>query len=134
MKKNLRYFIALLLGLAVSLSMMGVWGVFGGKLDKVDAMRRVCDAFFISGTLLACSGALVWLSKQGTFNGLSFSIKQVFDIHKIRRDEWKPKETFADYKQRVAEKVKNREFLFLVISGSFYLLLAILFLILYHTI
>lgn len=133
MKKVLKYVISIVAGLAISLTMMGIWGVFGNKLDTTETMRRVCDAFFMSGALLMGIGALVWVSKEGLFNGLSYSVKSLFHIHKISNRDWKRQETFAEYKERVAEKVKSRDFLFLVIVGGGYLLLAILFLILYHT-
>ncbi len=134
MKKFLKYFISSIVGLAISLTLIGVWGVFGNELEAVDKMRFTCDAFFIASALLLSSGALVWLSKEGAFNGLSFCFKQLFDIHKVSNKEWHAKETYAEYKERVAEKVKTRDYTFLVVVGLFFLLIAVIFLVLYHTI
>ena len=133
MKKFLKYLISILVGLAIAFTMMGIWGVFSNKLDTTETMKKVCDAFFMSSALLMGLGALLWVSKEGVFNGLSYSVKNLLHIHKISSKEWQRNETFAEYKERISEKVKKRELLFLVIVGSGYLLLAILFLILYHT-
>lgn len=134
MKKFLKYFISAIIGLAISLTLIGVWGVFGNELSLVDKMRVTCDAFFIVAALLLCSAALVWLSKEGAFNGLSFCFKQLFDIHKVSNKDWHSKETYAEYKERVAEKVKSREYIFLVYVGLVFLLVSVIFLVLYHTI
>ena len=83
------------------------------------------DAFFTAGMLLAASGALVFVSRNGAFDGLSYAVVSLSWFFRNRQHE-----SYADYKARKAERGKT-PCLFLVIVGGGFLLIALILVILF---
>lgn len=96
-------------------------------------LGRLCDGCFVAGVLLAGCGGLGFAGKCGMFDIFAFGIRAVLHIRwpwTAPRKEDAEKETYADYKLRMAEKRKTP--VALLVVGGAYLLLAGLLLILYY--
>ena len=50
---------------------------FAGAEEK-EKYRLLCDALTVPGVLLACAGALVWVSSLGALDGLSYGLQLAF--------------------------------------------------------
>lgn len=117
----IKWLVSFGIGLAITIAFMAAQGVFSGELLKIDVVKYVSDGCFISGVLLAGAGILVFCSRNGTFDMLTYGVKvAVRTIFKTGENE-----SFYDYKQRLGEKVTPCAFLivpgllFLIISGIF---------------
>lgn len=97
---------------------------------RVDQYRILCDAFFVPGVLLACLGAMVWVSNEGILWGIGYALRQaVFSLipgKRIQRDE-----KYADYVERKREK-KVTGYGFLFFSGAGSVLVSLVFYALFY--
>lgn len=95
-----------------------------------DKYRMLCDAFTIPGLFMCLLGALVWVSNEGAFTGLSYCMRMAICalIPGKRKDGY---EKYGDYVERKAQK-KVTGYAFLIYSGAAVLAVAIVFLILYN--
>ncbi len=112
MKKHLKYWITLLVGL------VAVFGIAWAKdiLSQKDAARIchiLCDSFFSVGTVMSCAGLLIFSANEGTFDMLSYGVSSFLDI--FRAKSKKKYDTFYDYRESRAEK--KISFGFLLICG-----------------
>ena len=94
---------------------------------------RLCDGFFVAAVMVLGFGGLMHARNQGIFDMMEYSVSSVFrlkfpgfSIGRAREDE----EDFIAFRDRKA-KVRRSASGFLI-SGSIYLVLSILFLILYY--
>lgn len=115
-----------------------VWIVasnYGLSEATTDAQRYriLCDAFTIPGVTLVCLGVLSWIARQGTFDGLTYAFRFVF--HWIQRN--KEYLRYYDYIEEQREKREQKEknsFLFLLITGAVFLLVAGIFMALFYSV
>lgn len=127
----IKYLIALLVGCAIFSAIL-----FGKGFTQLDSFKEklglLSDAFLVPGILLILFGCFTWIIRQGTFSGMGYTIKNIWtSLHsKEYRDEHK--ESYADYRQRRAEK--KTPFLFLIITGAFFLIPSIAVTIIYTVI
>ena len=91
-------------------------------LQKV---RIFSDACFIVGVMTLSVGCLCFVSANGVFDGLFYALKQFFWMVRVW-DLGKKHESFYEYKKRLSEK-PTVPYLFLVLIGIFWILLAGLF-------
>lgn len=128
-KKLLQYGITTAVGAVIALWVMNMEGLF--EIEGLTAnliFMILCDAFFVSGILLALFGALVWISTTGFFDTFGYALRTA--AHLILPFVKHDTKTFYDYKTEKAEK-RTESKGFLVIVGSFYLLLSAIFLMLW---
>lgn len=97
-----------------------------------DWIFALCDGFFVTGVLLLGASGLQFCKVQGSFDIFSYGIPHLyatcFPGLSTMSDEHRA-EKFADYRMRVE---KNRKFKFgTLISGCFYMAVAICFFIAY---
>ena len=126
------YAVALILGGVMAYIVASNYG-FAAAETNVIRYRILCDAFTIPGVTLVCLGALSWIARQGTFDGLTYAVRFLF--------HWVHRETrhlrFYDYveerREKRAEKEKN-SFLFLLITGAVFLLAAGVFMALFYSV
>ena len=122
----LKYVIAFGVGLVLMALTAWSGGLFSGEqMSELDKIRHWSDAFFTAGMLLAASGALVFVSRNGAFDGLSYAVVSLSWFFRNRQHE-----SYADYKARKAERGKT-PCLFLVIVGGGFLLIALILVILF---
>ncbi|MBO4235472.1 MAG: DUF3899 domain-containing protein [Firmicutes bacterium] len=92
---------------------------------NLDRVRILSDAFFIVGTLMAAFGAMLFVSSHGAFDGLIYSIKSLTWFFRFREDTLKKgkRQSYYEYKEEKAARPRS-PFLFLVIVGLFFVLIA----------
>lgn len=130
-KPWLKYFIAFGVGLVMMVLLFWKFGLFSGeKLYDFEIYRIVADSCFVPGILIFSSGALVWVSRNGAFDALGYSIKYFFNI-RFRRDNELTKETFYEYKERRSKEPKT-PCLYLVLTGLFFMAVAAVFVVLFN--
>lgn len=117
----LKWLISFGIGLVIAMAVIVSRGTFSDGLLKKDVIRYCSDGFFISGILLAGAGILVFCSRNGTFDMLTYGVKTA--VHTWFHTG--NKESFYDYKQRLGEKVTPCAFL--IIPGLVFLLIAAVF-------
>ncbi len=114
--KHLKIIITFIVALIFSIIVFAVVGGFHFVSTK-ETMKDLCDAFSIPGFLLAGFGILVFISNDGGFSMLSYSIKRIFAVFK--KD---PKmEDFYEYKKRKVENPSPFKH-YLIIGGMFFLI------------
>lgn len=123
-----KYLIAVSIGTAILLAILFGKG-YPSLESAAERFKLLSDAFLVSGLLLLLSGCLVWIMRQGTFSGMGYTFRRIFvSLHsKEYRDEHK--ESFAEYRERKSDK--KTPFLFLILTGSIFLIPAIAFTLIY---
>ena len=118
-KKNLIYAAVCA---AIVLIIAALRGLFSSQ-NTQEAMRILCDAFFIAGVLFAGVGLLTWAASKGAYDIFSYAGKVI--ILKFR-----PKEDIPKYYDYVQEKNQSRKVWLkeLAVCGAICLVLAGLFL------
>ena len=94
---------------------------FSAEDDKA-LWHAICDALAVPGLLLTCTGLLSVSSKEGAFDGLSFTTRKAFS--QILREEKRnamPK-TFYDYVTARREKQSGKRNIKLYVGIGFLLL------------
>ena len=130
-KKIVGLIVALIIEISMVLSICGLSGLFTEQLEPQDIVRYVCDGFFAAGMLNVCIGGLLWVSKQGTFDGLGYTVSRWKDsIMKNRRD-WHKEQDYYDYQQKQAEKKKQKSVNEMFVVGGASLVIAIVLFIVY---
>ena len=110
--------VGLILGIVAFTAQGGFTAVNTG-----DFWRAVCDALAVPGLLLTCLGLLSFVSGQGTFDGLNFSVRKAFSqILSEERRNTMPK-TFYDYVNLKQERRRKKPNV-LLFTGLGFLVLA----------
>lgn len=78
-----------------------------------DIFHILCDSFFAVGVAVAGLGALVFVSNEGAFDGLTFSVRSFVQI--FRKPEKRNRETYFDYRTRKSQTKFG--FVFILICG-----------------
>ena len=126
--KVLPYLIPFIIGLLMFLWVIISHDIF--KLsDKKEIFRALSDACFIPGCIIGGFGLLILLSNEGAFDIISYGLRLFFEKFKRNINERKF-ESYYDYK--VFKRGHKQSYGNVLAVGVFYLLFAILFLILYY--
>ncbi len=100
-----------------------------GVLSLVGKLRILCDAFTIPGILCLCVGALLWVSNDGFFYGLSYCLEIAWKA--LIPGGRRKMERYYDYVTRKKEK-KVTGYGFLFAWGGVCMAVAIVFLVLFY--
>ena len=92
-----------------------------------DYFKVLSDSCLIPGVIILCIYILTLVSKEGIFDGLSYSFKYVFNKF-IPSRKMQEKESYYDYKKEKAEKRKNSYIEGLIVSIIFICLSIIFYL------
>lgn len=106
-----KYLKSSLTGLIIAFIIMVLKGIFKA-VSNYEILRAVCDGFFVSGVLLICFGLLIFSSNMGTFDMISYGVRQVVRIIVPSRFE---KQSFYDY--RAEKQKKQKAFLPMIFCG-----------------
>lgn len=101
--------------------------------EQIDYLLVLTDGFTVSGGLMCLFYLLVFVSDEGAFDMLSYSIQLVWNVtfHKNVRETKLPK-TYAEY--RAMKRSKPRLNLkFILYSGLLFLIIGIIIWIIYRT-
>ena len=103
---------------------------FAGS-STMERYRMLCDAFTIPGIILLAVGALVALSNEGVFYGLTYAltyfVRTLFPFGGRREQE-----KYYDYVERKREN-RTTGYGFLFIVGAAFMAIALVFLILFYS-
>ena len=91
-----------------------------------EALKIITDAFTVPGIVLMMIAALVWVSRDGFFDGIGYAASRVGNMFLPLVGAVNTHESYVDYKER---KSKNRaeDFLFLLFVGIGFFLIAMVF-------
>ena len=127
MSPKLKVLIYTAIGLLAAFGVMCAGGLFSAEGTK-DALRIVCDGFFVVGAMLLFGGGLVWCYNGGAMDGLGYSAKIL--INRIRpKYETEHRESFAQYREKREAKASSP--VTLVFSGLNLLLIAVIVFLVY---
>ena len=127
----LKYVIAFAVAATISVLLMWYFGLFSGTfIPRDDLYKALSDSFFISGMLFLCVGGLVFVNRNGAFDGLVYAVKYVFTVH-YNHKQGKKNESYYEYKQRKAAEEKA-PCLFLVLTGLAFVLAATVCMLLFY--
>ncbi len=125
-------------GICVAFALLMVWIYFSLRLDSMQDFSALelterfvllSDAFTIPGGILLMSGALVALSNNGALDGVGYAMRLM--VRMLIPGMGRKQERYGDYVERKKEK-KLSGYGFLFISGGFFLLIGIVFMVLYN--
>lgn len=112
MKKFKKYLITLIIGLLISFWVAYTQGIFE-QTDLKSILHILTDSFFVSGVLVTGMGGLIFVSNEGSFDGITFAMKSFLSMFK--RDKKKVYRSYYDYKQ--SKKDRDRSFGYMLICG-----------------
>ena len=98
-------------------------------LGLVAKFRILCDAFTVPGILCLCVGALLWVSNDGFFYGLSYCLEIAWRA--LLPGGRRKMERYYDYVTRKKEK-KITGYGFLFVCGGVCMAVAIVFMVLFY--
>lgn len=131
-KKLLRYGIGFAVGGLIAIWVMYLEGLFDAvNYPRETVIMILCDAFFVSGILLALFGALLWIATTGFFDSLGYACRVA--VHLIIPMWQREHKTFYDYKVEKESK-RGTPQVVPVVVGAVYLLVSAVFLILWSRI
>ncbi|MGN1207770.1 MAG: DUF3899 domain-containing protein [Eubacteriales bacterium] len=127
----IRFLVALAVGGVLALLYLLAREFFAGAYEGKDRFRYLADAFTIPGVTLLLSGVLVWCTRQGAFDGVTFSVglffRTIFQPNTLTRQK------YPDYVAEKREKRKEKPgYAYLYCAGGLYLVVAIVFLLLFY--
>lgn len=126
MKKWLKVLIPLAVGLVIAVIMMFSSGITSAQ-SVHDALRIVCDAFFVPGAMLLMYGGLRWTYNGGVMDGLGYSAKLM--INRMRPHYEEHRQSFAEYRSKRESKAQPA--FPLVASGLILLAIAVVLYVIY---
>ncbi len=104
MKTWIKYLISAAVGFGIVLLVADSKSLFG-KRELADIFGILCDCFTVSGILLTNFGLLLFVSNEGVFDGLIFSLQSFFGLFK--KDLSSRPRSFHDFKEsRKGKKLK----------------------------
>lgn len=127
-----KYSLATIIGSIITVGLLFTFNFFSGELSLVDGMKALADAFTVSGILILAYGALIYVSTEGMFDGISyagmFAIRTL--IPGMRKN---PIQKYGDYKVAKDEK-RCSGYAYVFFVGLGFLAVGITFTILFFTI
>mgnify|MGYP003294970745 CR=1 FL=1 len=97
-------------------------------LPYFDIYKILCDAFTVPGVVLILVGVLIIISKDGLFDGLTYTLSHLFQALIPGRIGDK-NEKYYDYVMRKRGQRETPIWKYLVIPGAVFLFISIVFLV-----
>lgn len=116
--------------------LQGLFGQYDPTTDIYDLsakawlLHKISDAFVTDGVLFICCGGLVFCSRNGAYDSLSYGVRQALGVMFKRPENMKYKDLY-EYKQ--SRKDVKPDFWYLIFIGLALVLVGVVFLILYKT-
>lgn len=126
----IKYAAALLAGAAAVCAILFGKAYFGLETAK-ERLRVLSDAFLVPGLVLILAGCMVWIVRQGTFSGMGYTVRKIWNSLHSKEYQDGHRESYAEYRER--KSAKRTPFLFLILTGAFYLLPSIVITVIYAT-
>lgn len=100
------------------------------QTDPVRIFHILCDSFCVSGVLLAGFGALIFVSNEGAFDGLTYCLRSFAQI--FRKPEFRVHESYFDYTTRRSRNQKKFSFSYILLCGLLHLAICLVMYALYR--
>ena len=126
MSKLKKYLTTIIVGLVIAGYVAYTQGLFTHNETKM-IFHTLSNSFFVSGVLVTGMGGLVFVSNEGSFDGLTYAMKCFFNI--FRKERKSNLRTYYDYKQSKGDR--NRGFGYMLICGAIFLAISGIMLLLY---
>lgn len=127
MKKLKRYLITIGIGLLGSFGVAYSKGVFS-QTELYKVFHILTDSFFVPAVMITGIGALIFVSNEGAFDGVTYAVTSFIDI--FRKNKKNKYHTYYDYKESKANR--DGSFGYLLISGLLFMVLSGIMLWLYY--
>lgn len=129
-RKLLSYLIAIGVGAVLMVAILGILGVYTEAMNSRDTLSCVSDGFFVAGVVLFTVGVFLVGGDKGMFDAASYRFSLWTQRYTQNRRNWRPQETYIQYRDRKAEKRKARGgFGFLLWVGFGYILVGAIILV-----
>ena len=122
--KTKNYLITIGVGLAIFIVMLLIRDVFTLK-SALNVVSAISDGLFVAGAMLFGAGALVYVTKGGAFNMISYGFIKLGDMFKKDPLDTKYR-TLSEYNEEMSKR--KYSFTHLLVVGACYLALAVVFL------
>lgn len=125
MSKLKKYLITVGVGLAMALLIANSKGVFA-ETELLKIFHILTDSFCVPAVLITGMGALVFVSNEGAFDGITYAVTSFIDI--FRKEKKNKYHTYFDYKEAKGDRKMGFGFMlivglgFMLITGVMYLL------------
>lgn len=129
-KRSKGYIISVIVG-AVIVALVCVRRELWEKETAQAVFRVLCDAAFAAGAILTGFGLLSWISYNGNFDMLRYSVQLGIGMFRGKEKREELGKDFYEYQQK-REGKRKKGFAPLLLVGGAYLLLAVVFLILFY--
>ena len=96
------------------------------ELSKI--LHILTDSFFVPAVLITSMGSLMFVSREGAFDGLTFAVTSFIDV--FRKQKKNQYTTYYDYKQSKGNR--DYEFVFMLVSGLIFLVISGIIYLLYR--
>jgi hypothetical protein len=126
-----KYIAAFIAGFAVSAVTASAQGIFK-RVEAALIMKDLSNAFLVSAVLLGGIGLLTVCGSGGAFDILAYSSKRFFSLFRFNTDNGIKRQDYYEYRRAKSEKRSPQWFL--VITGTFFLLLSIVFTLFFYLI
>ncbi len=118
-----RYLIALAAGFGIAAYLLWQKNIFD-QTELATIFHILCDAFFVPGVLLVCSGLLIFSTNEGTFDGMVYAVKSF--VNMFRKNNLKQYDTYYDYK--ASRTNRDIKFGYLIYCGLFFIAVSLIML------
>lgn len=130
MKQVIKYLVTIIIGLIMAFSVCKSKYLFV-QTNPLRIYRILCDAFFVSGTILSSVGLLVFVSKEGLFDGMTYYAGRLRLL--LSKDyEEKRKNALSYYEYKQAKNRDGGQVGFILVVGLGFLAVAGIFLALFY--
>jgi len=126
MKSIKKYLITIAVGFLMAGLVMTSKDIFS-QTDLSKIFHILTDSFTVPAVLITGFGALVFVSNEGAFDGLTYSVTSFIDI--FRKEKKNKYHTYYDYKESKSER--NTPFGYLLICGLIFIVITAVFYLLY---
>lgn len=128
-----KYLIAALVGAGMVLAMLALRD-FGAGMTALERAKMLADAFTVPGVVLVLFAALVWLSNEGAFWGLTYLASRVVKALVPMGRTFEKHETYRDYVEKKREKGGVKGYAFILWVGLVFFAAAVFFTIRFYVI
>lgn len=98
-------------------------------------IRFLCDGFFVSGILLLCFGAMMWIAQAGGFHAMSYLFYTVGYMFTANKNRFTKRKNYYEYKvEKEAKETGKDKWLQrrILIAGAVSFAISIVFLVLFY--
>ena len=129
-----QYAVTLCAGLVIAFLIAWRWGAEDGIFSAnsaSEAYKLLCDGFFVPGILMVLAGGLIWISREGAFDGFKYISRYVLYAF-VPFARGKKTEKYSEYRaKKKAEYKKKGPLAFMFICGGIMLAASVVFWVLY---